>query len=394
MVFNSCNEDVIGLLSSFLPYDEIINNARNVNKTWRDSIHNSYYCWKNIDLTEIIFDIKSEDGLNFMEEIKVHSNIVESIRLSNPSNNITGFLSKLIKDRNTFSFVKWENLTNIEIYNKSLIMPLNTKNIKYKHLPINSLFRLGINEEIMQLLKNYELINDKVGGEGIKLIKEISSIELYPFCGVKRLVIDYPISTKELNVLSNCFPSLNDIVITRLFHEKDGEDDEDEITSCWDAVYNFLQVIPPNQLRILQFNIIPCPNSNSGEWNVDNTISKIINGDNNKTKNSKEETYTYIKRNNVEYINNRNKIMRLNEYYNSTCMGAGVNNNDITSMLNFEEKGDKLMRYILDMHSDSLVSLSCPDLEISYSLYKKLLKYCPNLKLWDLPGWRVFSLIN
>ncbi|KAK6589068.1 hypothetical protein RS030_243625 [Cryptosporidium xiaoi] len=393
MILNSFNEDIIGLLSSFLPYSEIINNARNVNKTWMNSIDKSYYCWKNIDLTEIIGDTNDENNLNLMDEIKLRSSVVESIRLSNPRNNITGFLSKLIKGRDTIGFVKWNNLINIEIYNKSLIMSLDKNSIKYKYPPINSLFRLGVNEEIMKLLEKHDINNNETSSEGIKFIKKMSSTDLYPFCGVKRLVIDYPISTKELNILSNCFPSLNDIVITRLFHEKDENSDKDEITSCWCAIYNFLQVIPPNQLRILQFNIIPCPNSNSGEWNIDNTISKMIIESNN-IKNSKDEMYKCIKRNNVEYINNRNKVMRLNEYYNSSNLQIGINNDGINSMLDFEEKGDKLMKYILDMHSDSLVALSCPDLEISYSLYKKLLKYCPKLKLWDLPGWRVFSLLN
>ncbi|KAH8584004.1 uncharacterized protein ELE39_002762 [Cryptosporidium sp. chipmunk genotype I] len=309
MTFRQFNKDLIGLISSFLPYDEIIKNLRNVNKFWKDSINNSYDCWLNIDLTETMTEFQSSKEDISLEEIKMYSSFVSSIRLSNPINNISGFLSKMIiKDDKSNNYERckmWNKLENIEIYNKSLIIPIkNNKN--YNLLPFKSLFRLGINESILQLLKSYEISSEKSMDESesncnIKLFMNSFTdiINYYPFKSVKRIIIDYPISTKELNILSNCFPCLKDIVITRLFHEKNIYHDdhyeectqenrrlslgteiessnrfgygnvsgdnilledeneshfENEIIACWEAIYNFLQVIPPNQLRILQFN--------------------------------------------------------------------------------------------------------------------------------------------
>ncbi|OII71247.1 uncharacterized protein cubi_01722 [Cryptosporidium ubiquitum] len=476
MAFHQFNEDIIGLISSFLPYDEIIKNLRNVNKIWRNSINNSYECWLNIDLTETMTEFQSSKEDILLDEIKIYSNIISSIRLSNPKNNISGFLSKMILIENSDNnerYKMWNKLENIEIYNKSLIIPIkNHKN--YNLLPFKSLFRLGINENILQLLKNYEISNQENNYEcentyNTKFLMNsfTNIINYYPFKSVKRIIIDYPISTKELIILSNCFPCLKDIVITRLFHEKNIDDhhqeliergiessnesrlrndyatlqDENEfyakneIVSCWEAIYNFLQVIPPNQLRILQFNVIPSPNPNSGKWITDSTISRlltentqnnssfIINNNkhwniHNSNKNNNQimlftdsddhddksenqifkslEIYKAIKRSNREYIDYKNKVMRANEYYNNSSMmnnEVGIFNHS-NSMIHFDEVGDKLIKYILDMHSDSLVALSCPDLEVSYSLYKRLLNQCPKLKLWDLPGWRIFSCIN
>ncbi|CUV06021.1 unnamed protein product [Cryptosporidium hominis] len=479
MTFQQLNKDLIGLISSFLPYDEIIINLRNVNKQWKDSISNSYDCWLNIDLTETMTEFQCSKEDISLEEIKMYSNIISSIRLSNPINNISGFLSKMIlindKSNNYERCKMWNKLENIEIYNKSLIIPIkNNKN--YHLLPFKSLFRLGINENILQLLKCYEISNKKSMDESenncdIKYFMNSFTdiINYYPFKSVKRIIIDYPISTKELNILSNCFPCLKDIVITRLFHETntynghyeeftrenrrlsfgseigsgddissrygnlpiDDENEfhfENEIVACWEAIYNFLQVIPPNQLRILQFNVIPSPNPKSGKWTTDNTISRIVsentkNGCNyinnnnnyknnnicnnqnilysvNDDKNEKQilesvEIYKAIKRSNREYIDYKNKIMRTNEYYNNNSNNDNSSIfNHSSSMINFDEVGDKLMKYILDMHSESLVALSCPDLEVSFALYKRLLNQCPKLKLWDLPGWRIFSCIN
>ncbi|KAJ1611018.1 hypothetical protein OJ253_1002, partial [Cryptosporidium canis] len=151
-------------------------------------------------------------------------------------------------------------------------------------------------------------------------------------------------------------------------------------------------------LRILQFNVIPSPNSKSGKWSIDSTISKVVR-ENTKTNASiitsnnyhckdkfipytdnndnqlpeSFEIYKAIKRSNREYIDYKNKIMRANEYYSNTSIinqglvGSFTNPNSIMS---FDEVGDKLMKYILDMHSDSLVALSCPDLEIIESMSK------------------------
>lgn len=511
MEFQQFNQDIIGLISSFLPYDEIIKNLRNVNKMWRDSINNSFECWLSVDLTETVTEFQSSKEDILLEEIKKYSNIISSIRFSNPRNNISGFLSKMIlndgggrrdyhSERRCYKI--WSKLESIEVYNKSLMVPINKS---YNILPFKSLFRLGINENILQLLKNYEISGSKcienentLSNGNFSLLNSFTSvINYYPFKSVKRIIIDYPISTRELNILSNCFPCLKDIIITRLFHETNigGNDDnydkddyyyynernkecveenrriesdsaspeldfgsvefqdkyggqiESEIASCWEAIYNFLQIIPPNQLRILQFNVIPPPNPKSGRWTIDHTISRIV-SENNKAngncahsykandsnhlcsgdkvikfytdegKNANDyyvgqgqgkndqitepfEIYKAIKRSNREYINYKNKVMRANEYYSNNSginsqggLAAPATIHSESAMMSFDEVGDKLMKYILDMHSDSLVALSCPDLEVSYSLYKRLLGECPRLKLWDLPGWRIFSCIN
>lgn len=507
MKFQQFNQDVIGLISSFLPYDEIIKNLRNVNNMWRDSINNSFECWLNIDLTETMTEFQSSKEDIFLEEIKKYSNIISSIRFSNPRNNISGFLSKMILDEGgeRRRCKMWSKLESIEVYNKSLIVPINKS---YNLLPFKSLFRLGINENILQLLKNYEISKSKcienestLRNGSFSLLNSFTNvINYYPFKSVKRIIIDYPISTRELNLLSNCFPCLKDIIITRLFHETSigggdycDEDDyhngrdkecmedrrvdsgsgsselefgsesgsvefqdkygnhiESEIVSCWEAIYNFLQIIPPNQLRILQFNVIPSPNPKSGKWSIDNTISRVV-SESIKASNSNSSTsgvgcmpgsnchgfsscggmikfytdeesnvgneevegknqvfesfevYKAIKRSNREYINHKNKVMRANEYYGRFGSGISQGGELMTTstsvhsdsmMMNFDEVGDKLMKYILDMHSESLVALSCPDLEVSYSLYKRLLGECQRLKLWDLPGWRIFSCIN
>ncbi|KAF7457161.1 hypothetical protein HWI79_2116 [Cryptosporidium felis] len=374
------NEDLIGRISSFLPFDEIVNNLRNVNKLWKKAINNSFECWLSVDLTEVEIEYQnatkqSENEELLLKEIKSYSHIVTSLRLSNPENNTSGFLSKIVQKESKEKLHMWNELENIEIYNKSLIIPINNSR-NYNIAPFKSLFRLGINDSVLQLLKKNPILstNCKESNASFKtnhpsLSNSFTDIlNYYPFKSVKRMIIDYPISTRELNILRNCFPSLNDIIITRLFHEKrtchsnsidnEQEDSEEsekeypeefescEFSYCWDAIYNFLQVIPPNQLRILQFNLIPSPCPKSGKWDTDDKISRIISNnfqssaDNLNSKDlsinaitpqgsqnspplniaepfESDQVYRAIKRSNREYINNKNKMKRTSDYYSS-----------------------------------------------------------------------------
>ncbi|OII77805.1 hypothetical protein cand_013810 [Cryptosporidium andersoni] len=364
------SEDLVGLIASFIPCNEIHCNLSKVNKLWTRAINNSYECW-----TDIHFSDKDIED-NLLKPVISRAKWIKNVRISNPTNNVTGFLTRLVTNKqnvgNCNNSIIWTSLNSIEIYNRSVIVPS-----ELPKLPVKSLFHLGITDGIYEILQNTS-----------KVYNNSNKYTNHPLQSVTRLIIDYPISTKELKLLKGCFPAIRDLVITRLFHSKsdtvpnyqlsnnnsiEGYYPFDDIGQCWEAIYDFLQIINPNQLRILQISIIPSPHPLSGKWVVDHRIKELCN----------QATYNSLSEDKVELSSNNIKRIRIQEY--------NYYNNPINEI---DEKGDKLIKFLLDNHSESLIALTCPDLEVSHFLYKRLIKDCQKLQQWDLPGWRAIAALT